>query len=947
VALAEPSRPATISINSLNRFSEGGVYQVNDFISARRSRREFLKSTAKTSGICVVVNYLEFSDDEAFAAPRAETAPKLHASAAWMDGPGRARHRYDGLAKVTGAKVYGRDFRAQDLPGWPTDELRVAILRTDRCSKVFAGADLAAVRRELNATRVVTAEDFAKSQLKVPFFFGRTMMAEAGKLPDYLGQPAALLFFETSDAYFDALPKLTDGGSYLRFGADGKAAVKGSYGQTRLLRYTDANGKDLYSHVSDGPVSAPWEKPDKDGSANARCVYYGELIDKECKESGWQVFSGEYATQVTDPMFMEPESGLGWYDAKSKTLHLTMGTQSPYEDGDACAAVFSAEQCPFKVETVQINACYPGGGFGGRDHSDIPLYLALAAVFAGGRPIRLVNSRFDQFQGGIKRHAAKIQETLAVDGEGRFQALKSAIELNGGGQNNFSFAVQAVAAQNASSGYYFPRCDIDSKANETIAVTAGSMRGFGTYQSIFALESLIDQAAERMQVDPIELRLKNLLVKGKKSPTGGTPTYEIQSKKLLDLAKASPLWTNRAEDRARHSKGDTLYGVGFALAVKSYGTNLDACLAELHIDTDGRIGVKTNAIDMGNGAATTLALTVASVLGKNADAMTLGATQDFSPLKLVSSFDDSQDKETEHARNPRWVPYLSMSMAASASAYQMRHAVIQAAEVVRRWGIWPAAQSLWGAKSNGLSFDAAKLRFENGKLHYKDLPPLAWPDLVKALYAGRFVCSAMVHTYYRAQWAKASFSIKGEVSTYPIDALALQYAGDRQFTLLDRQSVDFPSFKNVLIGVDLYTPYAALIAVEVRKSTGKARVVKAEAFLDCGPVIQREIVEGQVQGALAMGIGHALTEDLPADVGGAGEGGWNLHRYRVALAEDVPVHAQSLHIIDPIPGDPPKGIAEVVFCAIPPAVGNALAHATGKRFNSLPITAEQIKRALA
>ena len=94
-----------------------------------------------------------------------------------------------------------------------------------------------------------------------------------------------------------------------------------------------------------------------------------------------------------------------------------------------------------------------------------------------------------------------------------------------------------------------------------------------------------------------------------------------------------------------------------------------------------------------------------------------------------------------------------------------------------------------------------------------------------------------------------------------------------------------------------------------------------------------------------MGIGYALLEQLPPLAGGAGGGDWNLHRYRVARSADMPLQNLRLHILPPN-DDSSRGIAEAALCPIAPAVANAVAAATGHRFRSLPITAEQIKSAL-
>ena len=114
-----------------------------------------------------------------------------------------------------------------------------------------------------------------------------------------------------------------------------------------------------------------------------------------------------------------------------------------------------------------------------------------------------------------------------------------------------------------------------------------------------------------------------------------------------------------------------------------------------------------------------------------------------------------------------------------------------------------------------------------------------------------------------------------------------------------------------------------------------------------GRVLVPELVKGQIEGGTAMGLGHALLEEMPLHEGGPAEGDWNFNRYRLPRAKDVAVWQQTSEILPPLsPSDPSKGIAEVVMIPIAGAVGNAIAHAIGKRVRDLPITPARIKEAL-
>src|ERR687896_586619 len=100
-------------------------------------------------------------------------------------------------------------------------------------------------------------------------------------------------------------------------------------------------------------------------------------------------------------MFLETEGGLAWYDVGRKNLELVLGVQSPTETAESVAYLFGEASGPFKPAHIKTNFTYVGGGFGGRDHTPFPLYVALAGICFPGRPVRLAHDRFQQFQGGI------------------------------------------------------------------------------------------------------------------------------------------------------------------------------------------------------------------------------------------------------------------------------------------------------------------------------------------------------------------------------------------------------------------------------------------------------------------------------------------------------------------------------------------------------------------
>jgi CO/xanthine dehydrogenase Mo-binding subunit len=163
----------------------------------------------------------------------------------------------------------------------------------------------------------------------------------------------------------------------------------------------------------------------------------------------------------------------------------------------------------------------------------------------------------------------------------------------------------------------------------------------------------------------------------------------------------------------------------------------------------------------------------------------------------------------------------------------------------------------------------------------------------------------------------------------------------------DRVSVTFPPTLFERVGVGYTSASGSVVAVEIDKATGAVAILDAVTVLECGRALVPELVRGQAEGGFAMGAGYALHEYLPLYEGGPGDGTWNLDRYRVPRASDLPVWRLEVDVLPPLgPTDVPKGIAELVSIPVAPAILNAIADAIGKRFDTLPVTAEKIKASL-
>ena len=273
------------------------------------SRREFVKLVT-ASGIVISVSRLANAAEPEFAAR--ETLPGRQGWNPAATGVGRI----DGVAKVTGAKLYAADFRAADLPNWPPATAHAMFIRTTDATHVYAGMDLSRLSGALKPSVVVTAADLARAGMRVPEFYAGDLLCPVGKTPLYLGQPVALLIFEDFDALDHARLVLRDA-PVLKFGAETGPVKMPNFGAFRFTRVggPTPDAPDVYSMFKDGLVSPGhfedngrpiWPRlPIPTGLAYAEAATHGENIRAElaANDPKLLVLDREFQTQsLWDPL---------------------------------------------------------------------------------------------------------------------------------------------------------------------------------------------------------------------------------------------------------------------------------------------------------------------------------------------------------------------------------------------------------------------------------------------------------------------------------------------------------------------------------------------------------------------------------------------------------------------------------------------------------------------
>ncbi|MBK3745665.1 xanthine dehydrogenase family protein molybdopterin-binding subunit [Paraburkholderia aspalathi] len=890
----------------------------------------------------------------------------------WMVD-GKLRYRRDGMAKVTGQKVFAIDARAKDLDGWPDQQSYALTIHVPRADRIYEGLDLSVLGDKYQPDVLIDAEKVAADNLAIPepVFYGK-FFVEPGTLPPMMGHPVALGIWHDYERFRVAAKLLQFNHDIIRFGAEAEQPARTPY---VVARYVRAGGKDPYADDIYSPLKGTivrpklspegFSWPSVDDPVFGMAMRESARIRQEMQKpaEGLKVFTRKYYSQSTEPAAFEMENGLAWYDQPSGSLRVIGATQAPYATAQLMMGMVKASKMPLnKLDFVTGYTV----GYGQKEHHPFPYYVAIAALYAENRPVRLAFDRWTHFQFALKRHPFDIEAAIAVDEEGKFRSFTFDMMGDGGGVMNFSPSIGTLSVASSQSAYYFPQSDLSVEVKASTEVTAGSVRGYGTLQSMAATEMLVDEIADEIGLDAIELRRRNMMRTGMKNTQGAIPAGAIRINEILDLANEEPIWLDREQRKKDYEAANPgmLYGVGFASVNKSFGTGAEAAVVQLEVTPDGRLKMRHVTSELGAGSTTAQMIVADPFLGRPVDEVEF-SVQEWPQMPVHTKeqpYSTPQDVEDELAKDPYWVPSFTSPRSASNSAYYFTHATQQAAKLLLRLGLWQAALSIWGEPDGGqmlaspVSFDQAE--WNNGRLVAGSLEPLSFERLAKQAHRLGLITGICVHTFNRRSWAQAEFEVDGQSFGAMIDALSVQWGEgadvgkknlmtDGGYAFQPRISVTYPKVKRTNSGAVNYAPCATLVELAVSSGSGEVKLLSHKTWLECGNQIVPELVSGQIQGGIAMGIGHALYEELPLGPDGPGNGEWNFGRYHLPRASEVAVWSQTSHILPPLSSnDAPKGMAEVVMIPVVAACANAIAQATGHRFYRLPISAARIQEVL-
>ncbi|HEY7759241.1 MAG TPA: molybdopterin cofactor-binding domain-containing protein [Burkholderiales bacterium] len=332
------------------------------------------------------------------------------------------------------------------------------------------------------------------------------------------------------------------------------------------------------------------------------------------------VAEGEFTTSYVEHAYIEPEAGYAERvpAGGGDRLRIFACTQTPYMDRDEVARVLG-----LRAEQVHIVPSAVGGGFGGKLDIALQPLLALAA-WKLSRPVRCVYTRPESMLSTTKRHPGRMRARFACDANGRLTAADFLGDFNTGAYASWGNTVANRVPIHASGPYLVPNVRALTRAVYTNGPIAGAFRGFGVPQSTIVHEALLDELAEKVSMDRLELRLLNAIRAGQATATG--QVLRASAGLAECLRRLEPAWQaslsavagfNACHHALSGSRRGRRRGAGLACMWYGIGNTVIANPSTMRVGLrgNGRLFLYNGAVDIGQGSNTVLPQICADAVG--------------------------------------------------------------------------------------------------------------------------------------------------------------------------------------------------------------------------------------------------------------------------------------------------------------------------------------------
>lgn len=323
------------------------------------------------------------------------------------------------------------------------------------------------------------------------------------------------------------------------------------------------------------------------------------------------IIEARFETPYQEHYYLEPQGCIAQPDGRGG-IYILGSLQCPFYVQKAVAKALALPFAKIKVEQAPT-----GGAFGGKE--DIPSEVCTRAALAAlllNQPVKMIYSRTDDVQLTSKRHPFQMHYKVGVSRDGKLLAADIHLEENAGAYATLSSVVSYRSAMQAMGPYVIPNISVESKSYYTNLPPTGAFRGFGSPQAAFGHERMMDVIATELKMDPVKLRLANILKVDTETLTGHKLRSSVGAEETLLTAAKAAHWSDQAD--SEDSRWKTGYGVSlihYGNCLGAAGWFMDGSGAKIKIHRDGSISVAFGLIEMGQGALTVVNQMTAEALG--------------------------------------------------------------------------------------------------------------------------------------------------------------------------------------------------------------------------------------------------------------------------------------------------------------------------------------------
>lgn len=771
--------------------------------------------------------------------------------------------RKDGDLMLTGKGRYLDDI---ELPGM----LHAAILRSPHAHARIVSVDTSQARASLGVRAVLTGQEALQLAEPVPHFYNPSIIS--GKTADfrilavdkvrYAGDPVAAIVADSL--------------------ANAEAALSAINVEYEVLPPV--------VEIEDALLpEAPLVFEEWGDNVTARLSFVDgepDRILEECEH----IIEDEIYIQRYQTAPMETRGYVGWWESTGR-LTLYASTQSPHPIRTNLSTILKWPETHIRVIQPRV-----GGGFGHKfnGYAEEALVCILSRL-AGGAPVKWLETRAESLLVGAREFVHRFK--VGFNGDGKILAIRDRIAGNVGALGTWGGWVMTYPAGMSFPGpYKVEHYDIESVAVVTNKAPWAGARGFGKESAALAIERMVDLVAERLTLDPAEVRRRNFIPSDEfpvwtKSKHLDSGNYLGALEEVLELGD----YEQKREQQAAARKDGRLVGIGVAFELTPEGGDFAGSYVRgfdtstVRVSPSGTVEILTGVTSPGTGNETSIALLVSRELGV--------------PIERIDVRQGDTDVSPYGFGN-----FSSRSLMVGGAA-----AVLAARDIKERMAA--AAGVLLNAAPELLVFADGRIRV--GEDGGESLP---FEHVTEQIYRRAFAIPGIDDPRLESTRTAGP----GNVYNIPDDQ--------------GRMST-YPSY-----------PYSThMCVVEVDQETGEVALREYSAVGDCGTIISRNFVDSQLYGAITMGIGGALFEDLPYGPDGQPLAS-NFKSYLLPRATDVPTfklrhqETPSPYTLFGVKGAGESGLGGAI-ASVANAVNDAL-RPLGVRIHTMPLSPPNVLRAI-